>query len=189
MRLAVQDHWYESLPHSDIFVPPHQVIDTVDLYYLPTRSRRLSLRFLAWFFFRDNIQTDTHDSIEDALTALKLYKAHLQFEAEGTFDKQLENIYKEGRQYVSFLTTLQNYITLSRILSSELQASPAARLSTCSSGQRFYHAHRPNPAQPPTPFRCSTRFQWKYEPTSIPSLFCTNDTAVPSQLAKPIEYG
>ncbi|KAK7689093.1 hypothetical protein QCA50_007784 [Cerrena zonata] len=83
----------------NIFVPPYQVIDTVDLYYLPSRSRRLSLRFLAWFFFRDNIQTDTHDSIEDALTALKLYKTHLQFEAEGIFDRQLERIYKEGRQY------------------------------------------------------------------------------------------
>lgn len=52
---------------------------------------------------KENIQTDTHDSIEDALSALKLYKVHLQFEAEGTFDKKLEELYREGRQYVGFL--------------------------------------------------------------------------------------
>ncbi|KAI0637414.1 ubiquitin carboxyl-terminal hydrolase-domain-containing protein [Trametes polyzona] len=83
----------------NIFVPPDQVIDTVDLYYLENRQRRLSLRFLTWFVLKENIQTDTHDSIEDALSALKLYKVHLQLEAEGTFDKKLEELYREGRQY------------------------------------------------------------------------------------------
>ncbi|EIW60790.1 poly(A)-specific ribonuclease [Trametes versicolor FP-101664 SS1] len=83
----------------NIFVPPEQVIDTVDLFYLEHRHRRLSLRFLTWFVLKENIQTDTHDSIEDALSALKLYKVHLQFEAEGTFDKKLEELYREGRQY------------------------------------------------------------------------------------------
>ncbi|EJF62633.1 hypothetical protein DICSQDRAFT_154466 [Dichomitus squalens LYAD-421 SS1] len=83
----------------NIFVPPDQVIDTVDLYYLEHRQRRLSLRFLTWFVLKENIQTDTHDSIEDALSALKLYKVHLQLEADGTFDKKLEELYREGRQY------------------------------------------------------------------------------------------
>ncbi|KAI0329853.1 hypothetical protein GY45DRAFT_1324455 [Cubamyces sp. BRFM 1775] len=83
----------------NIFVPPEQVIDTVDLYYLENRQRRLSLRFLTWFVLKENIQTDTHDSIEDALSALKLYKVHLQLEAEGTFDKKLDELYREGRQY------------------------------------------------------------------------------------------
>ena len=41
-----------------------------------------------------------HDSIEDALSALKLYKVHLQLEAEGSFDSKLEEVYREGRQYV-----------------------------------------------------------------------------------------
>ncbi|TFK86247.1 hypothetical protein K466DRAFT_493169 [Polyporus arcularius HHB13444] len=83
----------------NIFVPPEQVIDTVDLYYLENRQRRLSLRFLTWFVLNETIQMDTHDSIEDALSALKLYKVHLQLEAEGTFDKKLEELYREGRQY------------------------------------------------------------------------------------------
>ena len=88
----------------DIFVPPEQVIDTVDLYYLENRQRRLSLRFLTWFVLKENIQTETHDSIEDALSALKLYKVHLQLEAEGTFDDKLDELCREGRQYVCLRT-------------------------------------------------------------------------------------
>lgn len=84
----------------DIFVPPEQVIDTVDLYFLPNRQRRLSLRFLAWFVLGENIQTDTHDSIEDALSALRLYKAYQASESAGTFDEKLDELYREGKKYV-----------------------------------------------------------------------------------------
>lgn len=84
----------------DIFVPPDQVIDTVDLYFIKSRQRRLSLRFLAWFILKENIQTETHDSIEDALTALRLYKAYHEFESEGVFDNKLDELYKEGKQFV-----------------------------------------------------------------------------------------
>lgn len=87
----------------DIFVPPEQVIDTVDLYFIRSRQRRLSLRFLAWFVLKENIQTDTHDSIEDALSALRLYKTYIDLEAEGKFDEKLEELYREGKQYVSVL--------------------------------------------------------------------------------------
>ncbi|KAJ6488514.1 ubiquitin carboxyl-terminal hydrolase-domain-containing protein [Mycena vitilis] len=83
----------------NIFVPPEQVIDTVDLYFLKARQRRLSLRFLSWFVLHENIQTDTHDSIEDARSALNLYKAYHEFEEQGVFDQKLEELYKEGRQY------------------------------------------------------------------------------------------
>lgn len=85
---------------ADIFVPPEQVIDTVDLYFIKSRQRRLSLRFLAWIILNENIQTDTHDSIEDALSALRLYKEYYKFEAAGTFDQKLEELYKAGKQYV-----------------------------------------------------------------------------------------
>ncbi|KAF7359264.1 PAN2-PAN3 deadenylation complex catalytic subunit PAN2 [Mycena sanguinolenta] len=83
----------------NIFVPPEQVIDTVDLYFLKARQRRLALRFLSWFVLGENIQTDTHDSIEDARSALNLYKAYHDFEEQGIFDQKLEELYKEGRQY------------------------------------------------------------------------------------------
>ncbi|PCH38436.1 hypothetical protein WOLCODRAFT_97122 [Wolfiporia cocos MD-104 SS10] len=83
----------------NLFVPPEQVIDTVDLYYLAVRQRRLSLRFLAWQVLGENIQTDEHDSIEDALSALRLYKAYQDFESQRIFDQKLEELYREGKKY------------------------------------------------------------------------------------------
>ncbi|KAF8969950.1 ubiquitin carboxyl-terminal hydrolase-domain-containing protein [Flammula alnicola] len=83
----------------NIYVPPEQVIDTVDLYFLKARQRRLSLRFLSWYILGEHIQTDTHDSIEDARSALRLYNAYHEFEAQGIFDQKLDEIYKEGRQF------------------------------------------------------------------------------------------
>jgi hypothetical protein len=87
--------------HPDIYVPPEQVLDTVDLYFLKHRQRKLSLKFLSWFVLHETIQTDTHDSIEDAKSALNLYKAYQKFEEDGVFDQKLEELYKEGKQYVS----------------------------------------------------------------------------------------
>ncbi|KAG6850532.1 hypothetical protein H0H93_012148 [Arthromyces matolae] len=86
-------------PALDIFVPPEQVIDTVDLYFMKSRQRRLSLRFLSWLVLHEQIQADTHDSIEDARSALKLYNAYSEFEAAGTFDQKLDELYAEGRLY------------------------------------------------------------------------------------------
>ena len=93
-----------TLYHEDIFVPPEQVIDTVDLYFLRSRQRRLSLRFLTWFVLHEHIQGETHDSIEDSHSALLLYKAYQIFEEVGIFDEMLEELYKEGRKHVSHLS-------------------------------------------------------------------------------------
>lgn len=82
----------------NIYVPPEQIIDTVDIYHLPERQRKLSLRFLAWAVLHSNIQAETHDSIEDARTALQLYELHYRLEAEGTWDEKLEDVYREGWQ-------------------------------------------------------------------------------------------
>lgn len=76
------------------------MIDTVDLYFLKARQRRLSLRFLSWYVLGEHIQTDTHDSIEDARSALRLYEAYQDFEEEGIFDQKLEEIYREGKLVV-----------------------------------------------------------------------------------------
>ncbi|KAF8479133.1 PAB-dependent poly-A-specific ribonuclease subunit PAN2 [Russula ochroleuca] len=83
----------------NIYVPPERVIDTVDLYFLRERQRRLSLRFLSWFVLHENIQTDTHDSIEDARSALMLYTAYEDFEAQGILDEKLDELYREGRKH------------------------------------------------------------------------------------------
>lgn len=60
----------------------------------------MSLRFLSWIIFNENIQMETHDSIEDARAALKLYKAYHNFKTQGVFEQKLEELYRDGRQYV-----------------------------------------------------------------------------------------
>ncbi|GAA6000190.1 hypothetical protein JCM10207_007897 [Rhodosporidiobolus poonsookiae] len=82
----------------NIYIPPHQIIDTVTIYHLPARQRKLSLRFLAWAVLKSTIQADTHDSIEDARTALQLYEHYQKLEAEGTWEETLEEVYREGKQ-------------------------------------------------------------------------------------------
>lgn len=83
----------------NIHVPKDQVIDTVNLFYLESRQRKLSLRFLAWYLLQDYIQQDSHDSIEDARTALLLYKKYKKFKEEGIFEEKLKEIYDLGKKY------------------------------------------------------------------------------------------
>lgn len=81
----------------NIQVPRSQIIDTIELFYLKSRLRKLSLAFLAWFLLKEDIQMETHDSIEDARTALKLYRRYLEFEDAGVFETILSEIYRVGR--------------------------------------------------------------------------------------------
>jgi hypothetical protein len=80
------------------------VIDTVDLYFIKERQRRISLRFLTWFILKQDIQLETHDSIEDARSALLLYKAYQELEEERAFDDKLEELYRVGREHVCALS-------------------------------------------------------------------------------------
>lgn len=59
-------------------------------------NRKLSLRFLAWVILREEIQLDTHDSIEDSYTALRLYKKYLEYNDAGVLESMLNNIQIEG---------------------------------------------------------------------------------------------
>ena len=87
---------------TDIYIPPSQIIDTVNIYHLASRQRKLSLRFLAYAVLHSAIQADTHDSIEDARTALQLYEEHNRLEAEGVWEDTLEEVYAQGKQTVSY---------------------------------------------------------------------------------------
>jgi PAB-dependent poly(A)-specific ribonuclease subunit 2 len=81
----------------NIHVPKTQVIDTIDLFFLKSRLRKLSLAFLAWYLLKEDIQLETHDSIEDSRTALKLYRKYLEFEDAGILETILQDIYRAGR--------------------------------------------------------------------------------------------
>ncbi|KZF21116.1 hypothetical protein L228DRAFT_269516 [Xylona heveae TC161] len=83
----------------NIHVPKAQVVDTVDLFFIRARQRRLSLRFLAWFLLKESIQTENHDSIEDARTALKLYRKYLEFVDAGILPAMLTEIYTRGKDF------------------------------------------------------------------------------------------
>ncbi|KAG8423891.1 poly(A)-specific ribonuclease [Metarhizium acridum] len=74
----------------NIHVPKSQVIDTIDLFFLKSRLRKLSLAFLAWYLLKEDIQMETHDSIEDSRTALKLYRKYLEFEDAGILETMLQ---------------------------------------------------------------------------------------------------
>jgi len=81
----------------NLFVPPSQIIDTVEIFH-KDRMRYISLRFLANYLLGTDMQQDTHDSIEDATTAFQIYRKALEFKANGTFDKVLNDIYEFGQK-------------------------------------------------------------------------------------------
>ena len=81
----------------NITVPPDQIIDTVELYRL-AHQRKISLRFLAAYVLGTNIQSETHDSIEDARIALELYDRYCEMRDAGEFKDMLKLMYKWGRE-------------------------------------------------------------------------------------------
>ena len=82
----------------NIHVPKSQVVDTVDLFFIKSRQRKLNLRFLAWLLLGEEIQMEEHDSIEDARTALRLWKKWREFDDAGILENRLEWIYAKGRE-------------------------------------------------------------------------------------------
>jgi len=83
----------------NIHVPKAQVLDTVDLFYIRARQRKLSLRFLAWYLLKEDIQQDEHDSIEDARTALRLSRKYEEFRDAGVVEGMVEEVYREGKKW------------------------------------------------------------------------------------------
>jgi PAB-dependent poly(A)-specific ribonuclease subunit 2 len=82
----------------NIHVPRGQVIDTVDLWFIRARARKLNLRFLAWLLLQEDVQGgESHDSVEDARTALRLWRKYQEVKKQGKTEETLEWVYKRGR--------------------------------------------------------------------------------------------
>lgn len=79
----------------NIVVPKNQIIDTLLLFHKPG-SRYISLRFLAFHLLGEKVQEVEHDSIEDARTSLRLYRAYQQLKEEGKFEKTLDELLEKG---------------------------------------------------------------------------------------------
>lgn len=83
----------------NMHVPRGQVIDTVDLWYIKARSRKLNLRFLSWLLLREDIQSgESHDSVEDARSAIHLWRKYMQVLRQGKTEETLEWVYKRGHE-------------------------------------------------------------------------------------------
>ncbi|KAI4925267.1 poly(A)-specific ribonuclease [Alternaria conjuncta] len=80
----------------NIHVPKNQVVDTSNLWFKPDFKRKLNLKFLAWCVLKESIQEDTHDSIEDATTALKLWRKWQEFDDAGVLEQMLNDVYAKG---------------------------------------------------------------------------------------------
>ena len=83
----------------NIHVPRAQVLDTVELFFLKSRQRKLSLRFLAWYLLKEDVQLGNHDSIEDAHTALKLLRKFEEYRDAGIIDTMIDEVYREGKKW------------------------------------------------------------------------------------------
>jgi PAB-dependent poly(A)-specific ribonuclease subunit 2 len=60
--------------------------------------RYVSLRFLTNFVLKRDMQQDVHDSVEDARAAWELLQKAQEFQANGTFDQVLNDLYEYGQK-------------------------------------------------------------------------------------------
>jgi hypothetical protein len=82
-------------------VPKSQIIDTLELYHRQGH-RKIALRFLAHHVLGERVQehggTSGHDSIEDARTALRLYRRYQELTDLGEFEDELDRVISEGHR-------------------------------------------------------------------------------------------
>ena len=80
----------------NMHVPKEQIVDTVALFRQRENKRRLRLALLAEILLREEVQTGNHDSIEDARTALRLWRKWQEFEDAGIVEQMVNQTYREA---------------------------------------------------------------------------------------------
>jgi PAB-dependent poly(A)-specific ribonuclease subunit 2 len=80
----------------NIHVPRSQVVDTSQLFFKEEYKRKLNLKFLAWVVLKEDIQQGGHDSVEDARTALELWRKYEEFVDAGVMGRMLDGVYARG---------------------------------------------------------------------------------------------
>ena len=85
----------QDLQIMNLYVRPSQIIDTVGLFRLK-HQRNIKLAFLTSFLIGSSIQEHTHCSIEDARSALQVYRKYQQLLAENKLTDVVHELYRVG---------------------------------------------------------------------------------------------
>ncbi|KAK4189398.1 ubiquitin carboxyl-terminal hydrolase-domain-containing protein [Podospora australis] len=113
----------------DIQIPAAQIIDTQKIYYRPERKRLLSLSLLSLLVLRKKIQENSHDSIEDSLTALQLYRKYEEYVDAGLWERELDNIYARGKA-INWNAKNDDTVSIQKTGTPPLLAAQAAGVAT-----------------------------------------------------------
>ena len=121
-------------------------------------SRNVSLKFLTSYLLGANIQTDNHDSIEDARAAMHCFHYYLRIRAAGLVDDVVADIYRQGRRQnwsVPVNSTLSDFlagtgaVTAFAGCASAFARQPHSNRAAAFPGARWVHSQLSLPVPPP----------------------------------------
>ena len=82
----------------NMHVPKEQIVDTANLFQQRDNHRRLRLALLSELLLSEEVQTGNHDSVEDARTALRLWRKYQEFDDAGIVDRIVNKVYRDARK-------------------------------------------------------------------------------------------
>ena len=165
----------------NIQVPPSQIIDTLDLFTNDT-GKKMALKVLATHFLGESVQEGEHDSIEDARTALRLYRKYQELTASGEFEEAINSVIS-GRGLPSHLVKGSQ---ARAPLSSVGDTSPARTVSGTPTPASLQQPRRQenDVITPPTMTTAATNNNNPDSPAPKPSAFPTRPSAFGAAIMK-----